>query len=367
MKLKLLLLALGSILAVLILEFSLQQIGAKELNAFNNQWRPFYSWGFYSRTGIRISEKNGLIKLSHSPYVGYRNLPNQSSPYFTINERGYRGPPVSETIPKGGRVIILGGSTAFGTGLKGDEFTFARKLAKELPDTEVINAAVIGYISGQEFVAAATELIDLTPKLLIVINGWNDLHAASLPFTKNGDSAEWFLQVDTQLVKHFKEGLLNRTVESTLNLFPALTATIRERLAPAPVASDVNQDSASVPEEAAVRYIRNMVKLRDLLQTRSWKPLLLIQPDINAMRLSTGTLSDSPDDQFAQDYNTFRKLARAQLLQAGVATEDLNEFSALLRPELFLDSVHLNEEGNQVLSEIVSRVIRRDGAAAELS
>ena len=49
------------------------------------------------------------------------------------------------------RIVLVGGSAAFGTGLNSDSETFAHQLEKELESVEVINAAVIGHKSGQPF------------------------------------------------------------------------------------------------------------------------------------------------------------------------------------------------------------------------
>jgi hypothetical protein len=48
------------------------------------------------------------------------------------------------------RIMLLGGSTAFGTGLNSDAERFGNRLG-ELLNVEVLNAAAIGYGSGQSW------------------------------------------------------------------------------------------------------------------------------------------------------------------------------------------------------------------------
>src|SRR6266849_1568306 len=43
---------------------------------------------------VRLSERVGWVKLRYDPHLTYRNLPNQSTELFNINELGLRGEPV---------------------------------------------------------------------------------------------------------------------------------------------------------------------------------------------------------------------------------------------------------------------------------
>jgi hypothetical protein len=44
------------------------------------------------------------------------------------------------------------------------------------PAYEVLNAGVVGFLSGQELAYIITDLVDLEPHLIVAFNGWNDVH-----------------------------------------------------------------------------------------------------------------------------------------------------------------------------------------------
>src|SRR5690606_1999457 len=131
------------------------------VSLYRSDWEkrvtPTYSWSLYTSSGEKIGAKDGILKLMLRPYITYGNLPNQSTPYFNINSRGMRGPEFEKDPPASGRIILVGGSSAFGTGLQSDQETLAHHLSQKL-GVEVINAAVIGHQSGHQYAYVATEL-----------------------------------------------------------------------------------------------------------------------------------------------------------------------------------------------------------------
>ncbi len=136
----------------------------------------------YTHDGRRLSMKDGGMKIVMSPFTIYKNMPNQSSAVFNINSIGLRGREVASNHNKPKRAIVLGGSAAFGFGLKGDDKTFSSLLEKGNKKYEVLNAGVIGFTSGQELVYLVTELIDYNPNIVIAFNGWNDLFFARINY-----------------------------------------------------------------------------------------------------------------------------------------------------------------------------------------
>ena len=116
-------------LATLGLEFKLAHDRRKAEAEWSKQVRPYYWPSLQTRDGIALGTRFGPLKLVLHPFVSYANLPNQKTPHFSINNLGFRG----RDIRKGGektknRIIVVGGSTAFGTGLQYDDETFARRL-----------------------------------------------------------------------------------------------------------------------------------------------------------------------------------------------------------------------------------------------
>ena len=132
-----------------------------------------YAYSFYNQKGQKLSKLEGMLKLMIDPFTIYKNYPNQKSSKYTINQYGFRDGYTSE---KPYTAIVLGGSAAFGYALNADEKTFPSKLSFYSKDYNVINSAVIGFLSGQELAQMIHYLDDFHPSLYIIFDGWNDIY-----------------------------------------------------------------------------------------------------------------------------------------------------------------------------------------------
>jgi len=113
--------------------------------------------------------------------------PNQKSRSIHINSEGFRGPEISKEKPDGTyRIFLVGGSTAFGSGVKDDE-TPSAHLQKLFEDAkldfkvEVINAGIPGAWSYGEVKFVKERLMEYEPDLFIIYDGVNDLLHVSHP------------------------------------------------------------------------------------------------------------------------------------------------------------------------------------------
>src|SRR5262249_25998676 len=131
-------------------ELVLEWIDRRERQAWATQVEPYYPWRFVTADGIPLGTEGGYLELELRPFVGIGNRPHQSLPYFSINSQGFRGREITSRQSSRRRVVLVGGSTAFGTGLRSDADTVSARLEELHSDFEVINAAVIGHQSGQE-------------------------------------------------------------------------------------------------------------------------------------------------------------------------------------------------------------------------
>ena len=104
-------------------------------------------FSFYDQWGRPVSGRAGALKLVLDPATIYANWPAQRTEAFTIDEHGFRATPRRPGRPQ---IVLLGGSAAFGWLLASDQATFAVKLAERMTAYDVLNAAVIGFQSGQE-------------------------------------------------------------------------------------------------------------------------------------------------------------------------------------------------------------------------
>lgn len=120
-------------------------------------------------------------------------IPSQEFETMTINSHGFRGTEFDIIKPENTyRIFFIGGSTAFGSGATSDETTIAGYLQKRIDEldlsyaVEVINAGKNGGNSLNEKKLIIEKIFPLSPNLLIVFDGWNDIRSDySKELTKN--------------------------------------------------------------------------------------------------------------------------------------------------------------------------------------
>lgn len=122
--------------------------------------------------------------LEWSPYEHWITRSNLRSRFYRTNALGFRGPETTIEKPAGRyRIIVLGGSVAWGYGCTADDRTVPgrlhARLREQFPgrDIEVINAGQAGFVSGQEMVYFHRLLKRLAPDLVLFFDGYNDVSA----------------------------------------------------------------------------------------------------------------------------------------------------------------------------------------------
>jgi lysophospholipase L1-like esterase len=126
----------------------------------------------------------GPENLDWSPYEHWITRPNLRSRFYRTNALGFRGPETTVEKPAGRyRIVVLGGSVAWGYGSTADDRTVPGRLQALLRerfpgrDIEVINAAQIGFVSGQQVVYFHRVVQRLSPDLVLFFDGYNDVAA----------------------------------------------------------------------------------------------------------------------------------------------------------------------------------------------
>ena len=332
---------------------------------------PFYSWSFTTTRGEPVG-LDGLLDLSMHPFAVYTNLPNQETRYFTTDGSGFRrNGPVRDTQARF-RIAVLGGSTAFGTGLQRDTDTFTARLETLVEGSEILNAAVIGHLSGQELVYLVTELVDREPHLVIAIDGFNDVADQMMGPSRTRQTAgvnNTFFMIEDALRRLYQlesGGLFDRLGAAMPLIFKHIAKLVRSALElppPSLTSNPGNDERPVLPRSPAVLadvYARNMGKMAIVSEAFGARLLCVLQPDYVAL------FETHKPNQISDYYTAFRRAARPLLDNGGVVHIDLNDFEDAFLPDMFMDQIHLNARGNQVMAEIVEREIAtRNLLAAE--
>lgn len=121
-------------------------------------------------------------------YLNYYPTPGFQRGKTHHNSLGFRGDEFSSIKQDGVfRIAILGGSTTYTIAVEDDELTFPAQLEAMLQEQvskkkiQVINAGVGGYNSWESLINLQFRVLDLSPDLVIVYHGTNDVHPRLVP------------------------------------------------------------------------------------------------------------------------------------------------------------------------------------------
>ena len=297
-----------------------------------------YALVFVDHLGRRLSEKEGNLKLSLDPHSFYRNFPNQRSARFSIDSHGYRGG-FDETDPRP-RVLVLGGSAAFGYGLDSDTDLFTVRLGKIQPHWQVVNAAVVGHLSGQELSELLHHGDEVSPAAVVVLDGWNDLYVPLLAATRFqaaglGVGFNWdvFHLVESRLRLLTLAGAADEATSGALEPLPVLVRRI------------------------TTAYTANITKMKAICAARGVPLLVVLQPWLATRRAPEPDeggplkgwkgIGERADPRL---YDTFVAEVRRVLATEGIPCIDLHGAGPFLDTpgRLFTDVVHMTPAGQQL-------------------
>jgi lysophospholipase L1-like esterase len=221
--------------------------------------------------------------LRWAPYEHWLVRPDLRRRFFRTNALGLRGRETALPKPAGRfRIVVLGGSAAWGLGSTSDERTLPGQLEAELhrlhPATEMdlLNAAQAGFVSGQELIHYHQEIEPLAPDIVLLFDGYNDI-VADL-----GNPVAGWPQGAEHLKMRYEDFLRSGRFGADLLLFLRGSRAFDlayQRLAavgPAAVAQAVT------PEMTARRYVENAAALARMIAPR---PLwIALQPVLATTR-----------------------------------------------------------------------------------
>ncbi len=285
-----------------------------------------YEISFFNRDGQRVSGRNGPLALVLDPYTVYANLPDRRTRAFTIDSHGFRGGIADKSRPK---AFVLGGSAAFGWGLERDEQLMTAILNREQSKYTFVNAAVIGFVSGQELAHLVHHLDPFRPEVYVILDGWNEI---AEQLGRSGD-----LGVN----KNFS------LFSSRLHEYAVLTDSTGIAAEPdpeAPAASPAENTLASIEQN----YCENLERMDTWAKARGARFLVLFQPDPAGRRNPTER-ERGLRHALLDEYRLLVEHALAFCRERGIECCDV-----ISRPEfqdspetLFLDVIHLSPAGQR--------------------
>jgi len=304
--------------------------------------KPFYRWSFYTSQGQRLGNQRGMLKFMYHPQLAYVNFPNQRTKYFSINSEGFRGPEVEAKKVGERRIVVVGGSSAFGAGLMSDAETFEAKLGEKNKNVEVINAAVVGYKSAQELVFLVTKGMDLHPDLILAFDGSNDCWELDKEWPDvNG---AYMIQDNLNYLDGF---IYSNFFMRCVNIYRSILAKTIYYFHSREISDE--KDSDNVGSLYAATYCANILKMDRLAKSYHANFICFLQP---VKRLMYGR-----EARVRERYLFSR--AKEVFDRNNIKYVDLNLYKGLIKKEYFMDDVHLDARGNQIIADIIDRRLHK--------
>jgi lysophospholipase L1-like esterase len=356
----------------------------------------------------------GGLAVQANPLTGYQLMPKQENAALQINAQGLRS---AEDIPIAKptgevRILVIGGSTAFGSLASNNQTTFAHQLETRLnqqvkeqksnttkyrPDVlpffademekvlklppkiadaryRVINAAVPGYLSSNTLADYTTRLQAYQPNVVVLMDGYADLlsgaNAAQLP--------------TDQLAAHPVAHLGGSLREGFQGLFNHLYITKALRywvLKPEPkleqLVNPLSPDGKNLTDQLSAdangltpridRYQQNLKQLAILTQSTKTPFVVALSPELHQREAAKQTPAEK--QRLAALGNTYQERVKTGYgaLDRAVQSVKAKHSNLIIVPltktlnqvegDVFQDTVHLTDKAQSAVSDRLYQTI----------
>jgi hypothetical protein len=288
------------------------------------------------------------------PYSMFSGEPNARN----LNEMGYRGKAPIVPKPRGEyRVFFLGGSTVFRGNPTIADLVEQRFHADGMANVRVYNFGVISSISGMELARTVFEVADLSPNLVVMYNGGNDLlhpwtwdPRPGYPFNFIAYENNPILDKDLKAYPAWPLFLYGSNVMRIL-----LRPYFVERFVPLErVRTECGYKTPEWRERVADAYVGNVVKTSLVAKAFGADFIAFYQP----MVYYKETLSDEEQLCGNAEEGEFARQVRAMVLSkiAWYTGEDAPDFVDLTSiyagdtTSVFIDAIHTKQEAKPLVA-----------------
>jgi lysophospholipase L1-like esterase len=298
------------------------------------------------------------------PILGYALKPGYSAKGISINSLGFRGPELTPEKPRGTtRIFAIGDSTTFG--LSGEDCPYPVQMQRLLDAAygrgtfQVINAGVEGYSTDYALRLLETRISPLSPDIVIVYIGWNDLYSTS-PHKPRLPVPEEIVRVDLGGWKgKIASALDNLYIAKALNkmIYVYLPAVLPVKRLP-------------VSPEFTTYFKTRLTQIIQIIRRAGAKPVLLTLPTVLSEQMSDRGLkmlhypSATWGDRmlFLDMYHRFDHAIRETAEEEKVPLVDIAaRIDRLNKDTLFFDSLHMQCEGYAEVARYIVSELRRQG------
>jgi len=308
------------------------------------------------------------------PFLGYLGVPNSKLPTIRTNALGFRDKAIAPRQTKEFRVLLLGGSTAWGLGASSNNHTISASLERILNQRgdgiryRVMSGAYLGYIARQEMTVLTEFMADFDPDLIISLTGYNDLttiiHGTGKIFDR--PEARELGEAVTLNLRPMDTTTALRKVVGSLGIWRLVVYFREVQRASSPKAGEYEFDQAN-----SAKWVPRVAEMYKIMarfsQDHGRRYVIALQPDIETTRKRMNpeeaglrSAARTRSTGFAETYAAYRRdLASALDAIDGVQFIDLGGAFDRMSEPVFIDGCHLTDRGYEHLAEALSDKIPR--------
>ena len=329
----------------------------------------------YVRVGGRAGERFGdfsPLGLKVEPFgtLGYKQVPHAVLKYDNgtaahADSLGFRGPETTVAKPPGvTRVVMLGGSTTHGWGVNDDETIDAhmrRQLAQRgITNIEVINAGLDGYDARQILERVQHDVLRLSPDVLIINTGINDVRNARFANLVEDDPRTqiWKEPMDRVRYQRVHGVALKDRLKHNILLLRLPGYVLQQSL------QNANRDTTDIIANpmAAEFFDRNVRRIAEIAAEHNIKLILSTPPSSLRIRYA----ANAPPEKYywlkdAETTQQYRDSLAARLSRLATELTAKGRTVPYLRVQVpkehFLDDAHLTSEGNAAVAAVFTETV----------
>ena len=281
------------------------------------------------------------IIYSQTPVLSL--VPNQHFSTININDDGFRGSEID--MNSNYRIFVVGGSTTFGAGSPGDEFTIPSELEKLLKEKydgiEVINAGISSITSFEELYHIKHNIVNYHPDMVIIYDGVNDI------FYKKITEPEILEEEDE--IKDYQRYLRSPVVLYRYFLLPIINSEIIN--SPGQISFSEKND-VLMSEKISTLWVQRMTEFCDISIKNNFESIVIIQPALYNEKKPLSTFEKSIFKKNEFGSTTFNTLIeKSENLDNCSLVLDFTDVFENTTDSVYFDQVHTNNLGNKVIAE----------------
>lgn len=284
-----------------------------------------------------------------------------------VNTCGFRGPELRPTTPL--RILVVGGSTTFDTGVTDNDATWCRQLEKRLqatfPGVEVINGGVPVYATWSNCLKYILYDYQVQPDVVLIYQGLNDTLRwwpgvfGDLPFTDywqyrgchgraySGQVGEQEIPLTPTVLDLFAHSILLRGAYNERGRNENLFANMCQ----------AENAIACVPDSVLAKNNDMLTRFLEAIRGTGAIPIVVPQGiGARTRRQVDGQRFEVWVDGLRRQAEAYLRAARQQHVKA----IDLLESTFTWGDACFKDSMHFNDAGAQALAQLLAPILSAD-------